>query len=35
MRKTAAPMLTIFAAYDVPLLDIAPGTDPVQAFDDD
>ncbi len=35
MRKTAAPMLTIFAAYDVPLLDIAPGTDPVQASDDD
>ncbi len=35
MRKAAAPMQTIFAAYDVPLLDIAPGTDPVQASDDD
>ena len=35
MRKTAAPMQAVFAAYDVPLLDIAPGTDPVQASDDD
>ncbi len=35
MRKTAAPMQTVFAAYDVPLLDIAPDTDPVHASDDD
>jgi mxaJ protein len=35
IRKTAAPMQTIFAAYDVPLLDIAPDTGRVQASDDD
>jgi quinoprotein dehydrogenase-associated probable ABC transporter substrate-binding protein len=35
IHKTAAPMRTIFAAYHVPLLDLAPETDPVHASDDD
>lgn len=35
MRKTAVPMQEIFAAYNVPLLDIAPDTDSAQFPDDD
>jgi ABC-type amino acid transport substrate-binding protein len=35
IRKTAAPMRAVFAEYDVPLLDIASATDPVQASADD
>ncbi len=35
MRKTAAPMQEVFAAYDVPLLEIAPDTDSVRVSDDD
>jgi quinoprotein dehydrogenase-associated probable ABC transporter substrate-binding protein len=31
IRKTAAPMRAVFAEYDVPLLDIASDTDPIQA----
>ena len=35
MRKTAAPMQAIFAAYNVPLLDIVPDTDLAALPDDD
>ena len=35
MRKTAAPMEAIFAAYNVPLLDIVPDTDLTVLPDDD
>jgi mxaJ protein len=35
MVKTAGPMQTIFAEYDVPLLEIAPDTVPAPASDDD
>ena len=33
--KMAEPMQTVFAAYDVPLLEIKPDTDPLRASDDD
>jgi mxaJ protein len=33
--KMAEPMQTVFAAYDVPLLEIEPDTDPLRASDDD
>ena len=35
IRKTAVPMEAIFAAYNVPLLDIVPDTDPAALPDDD
>lgn len=35
MRKTAGPMKAIFAAYDVPLLDIVSDTDSIESPDDD
>ncbi len=35
MRKTAVPMATIFAAYNVPLLDIVPDTDMMTLPDGD
>ena len=35
MRKTAVPMAAIFAAYNVPLLDIVPDTDMVTFPDND
>jgi len=35
MRKTASPMQAIFAAYNVPLLDIVPDTDLAALPDDD
>jgi mxaJ protein len=33
--KMAEPMQMVFAAYDVPLLEIEPDTDPLRASDDD
>ena len=35
MRKSAAPMQAVFAAYNVPLLDMAGATDPARMPDDD
>jgi quinoprotein dehydrogenase-associated probable ABC transporter substrate-binding protein len=35
MHNTAAPMQAVFAAYNVPLLDMAGATDPAQMRDDD
>jgi len=35
MGKTAEPMQTAFAAYNVPLLELAPDANRVQALDDD
>jgi mxaJ protein len=35
IRDTAAPMQAVFAAYDVPLLELVSDTNPVPAADDD